>query len=123
MIMAIPHARAGFTIVELTIVVTVIAILSTFTLTNYASMQARSRSSAADAALAYANKKVITYKVFNNAYPASLAAAEVSSSNGVTYQYTNGGTTYCITAKVGTTNRYSQTGGLPEDGYCAGHTP
>ncbi len=119
--MAHASAKKGFTLVELMIVIVIIGILTTVSAATYAGLQARARTSAADTALANANKKIATYKIFNRAYPPTLAAAEITNDTSVVYQYTNNTTTYCITASAGNVDRYTQTGANPAAGTCAGH--
>jgi len=94
---------AGFTIVELLIVIVVIAILATISIVAYRGIQDRARASEVSAGLTQAKKKLELYKVDNGTYPTTgnLSAADVKDTD-VSYQYTSDGTTYCLTGTVGT---------------------
>ena len=113
---------AGFTIVELLIVIVVIAILATISIVAYRGIQERARASEATSGLAQAKKKLELYKVDNSIYPTSgnLASAGVTDTD-VSYQYTSDGSTYCLTATVGTTSYKATNVTSPEQGGCAGH--
>lgn len=113
---------AGFTIVELLIVIVVIAILATISIVAYRGIQDRARASEASAGLTQARKKLELYKVDNGTYPTTgnLAAADVKDGD-VSYQYTSDGTTYCLTGTVGTISYKASNTDSPSQGGCAGH--
>lgn len=115
-------STAGFTIVELLIVIVVIAILATISIVAYRGIQERARASEATSGLAQAKKKLELYKVDNSTYPTSgnLASAGVSDTD-VSYQYTSDGSTYCLTATAGTTSYTATNTTTPTQGGCAGH--
>lgn len=115
-------STAGFTIVELLIVIVVIAILATISIVAFRGIQERARASEATSGLAQAKKKLELYKVDNSTYPTSgnLASAGVSDSD-VSYQYTSDGSAYCLTATVGTTSYTATNTSSPTQGGCAGH--
>jgi prepilin-type N-terminal cleavage/methylation domain-containing protein len=125
------HSRAGFTIVELLIVIVVIAILAAITIVAYNGIQERSRASAVSSALSQASKKLSLYQIDNpDQYPAAagtdgtanLSALGISNSGNVTYQYSASGNTYCLTATQGATSyKVSSTTTAPSSGGCAGH--
>lgn len=120
--------KAGFTIVELLIVIVVIAILAAITLIAYNGVTDRAKASAAASATEQADKKVLTYLVTNSdQVPTDLATAGVTDQNGTTYQYSTNTAanpqTFCITA---TTNNISYfvnntTQTTPTPGGCPGH--
>lgn len=63
--------QAGFTIVELLIVVVIIAILATITVVSYTGISQRSHVSTAIADLSNVRKKLDIYKIDNNRFPTS----------------------------------------------------
>lgn len=118
--------RAGFTIVELLIVIVVIAILATITIVAYNGIQNRARISAVSSALSQANKKLATYAVDGNGYPADLGTIGITNTSDVSYQYSVNNSanpaTYCVTATSGTVSyKASSTSLAPSSGGCAGH--
>lgn len=120
------RAGAGFTIVELLIVVVVIAILAAITIVAFNGITQRAKASAASAAAEQASKKVMIYMATNgDQTPSDLAAAGVADQNGTTYQYRtyDSGKSYCITATTNSvsafTNNVDQTS--PMAGACPGH--
>ena len=118
-----PH---GFTIVELLIVIVVIAILATVSIVAYTGIQQKARVSALSSALQQASKKLATYAVDGNGYPADLATIGIADSSGVSYQYSYNNTanpaTYCVTATAGATSyKVSSSATTPSSGGCAGH--
>jgi len=120
------HPRAGFTIVELLIVIVVIGILAAITIVAYNGIQNRARASAASSAASQAAQKIETYAVDGTGYPADLATAGITDSSSTTYQYTVNNSvtpaTYCLTATTGTSSYMtSSTNSAPTAGGCAGH--
>ena len=65
---------AGFTIVELLIVIVVIGILAAITIVAYNGIQQRARDSVMRADLTNVGKKFQLYQIANNAYPSSQTA-------------------------------------------------
>lgn len=117
----------GFTIVELLIVIVVIAILAAITIVAYNGIQERARASSVASALNQANKKIAVWQVDNpGQYPADLAAAGITSTDSVSFQYTVDNSTnpptYCVTATTGSTSyKTSSTATTPTSGGCPGH--
>lgn len=120
---------AGFTIVELLIVIVVIGILAAITIVAYNGVQERARVSSVTSALGQANRKLAVYQVDSpDSFPADKAALEalgVKDTATVSYQYTRTAgppDTYCLTATTGTTSyKISSTAPTPTAGGCAGH--
>ena len=113
----------GFTIVELLIVIVVIGILAAITIVAYNGIQQRARITAVNSALSQSAKKIALYQVDNGSYPAtgSLAAAGVTDSQDVSYQYTGAGSTFCLTATTGTVSYKTTETTNPTAGGCPGH--
>jgi prepilin-type N-terminal cleavage/methylation domain-containing protein len=116
----------GFTIVELLIVIVVIAILAAITIVAYNGIQNRARISAVSSALSQANKKLASFAVDGNGYPADLNTIGITDSGEVKYEYSVNNTvnpaTYCVTATSGTVSyKASSTAQTPTQGGCAGH--
>jgi prepilin-type N-terminal cleavage/methylation domain-containing protein len=113
----------GFTIVELLIVIVVIGILAAITIVAYNGVQQRARSASASAAVTQAAKKLALYQVDNAGYPASgnLAAAGITDTQDVTYQYTGSGSTFCVTATSGNVSYQITDTSNPTPGGCPGH--
>ncbi len=104
---------AGFTIVELLIVIVVIGILAAITIIAYSGIQQRAVASSLQSDLTNASNQLKLFQVDNNAYPASITNCPTpatgnacfKTSPGTTYQYATNGTanssTFCITANNG----------------------
>lgn len=118
-------ASRGFTIVELLIVIVVIGILAAISIVSYTGIQQRSQASAAQSALAQANKKLALYLVDNGSYPLDQTAFNslVGGSSGTAYSnYTANNTTptptFCVTATTGSTSYYTTQDGSLSSGSC-----
>lgn len=96
----VKQKRTGFTIVELLIVIVVIAILAAITIVAYNGIQNRAKDASVQTELASAAKKIEVYKSQNaDAYPPSLAVADVrSSSNTLNYVYNATNNAYCLSS-------------------------
>ncbi|NCS83076.1 prepilin-type N-terminal cleavage/methylation domain-containing protein, partial [Candidatus Saccharibacteria bacterium] len=120
----------GFTIVELLIVVVVIAILAAITLVSYNGITGQARDSVAISNAQQAGTKITVSALSDGVLPATLAAAGLSDTASVTYQYTlNEATapdTFCLTATTSGASAHiaGSTNGAnsPVLGPCAGHT-
>ena len=118
---------SGFTIVELLIVIVVIAILAVIAITAYTGVQQKARVSSLASALSQANKKIATYAVDGNGYPADLAAINITDTASTSYEYSVNNSaspaTYCVTATIGTTSyKISSANTTPSAGGCPGHS-
>lgn len=80
------HLRAGFTIIELVIVIAVIAILASITVVAYNGTRDRAEYARAQSDLKNINDAIVVYRAQNGKYP--IAAAQfVSGSLRFEYQY------------------------------------
>ncbi len=80
--------RAGFTIVELLVVIVVIAVLAAITVVAYNQVQDRAREAVAKDAASQAYRKLATYFVDNGSYPTNLQTLGINTNDGqATYQY------------------------------------
>lgn len=97
--------QKGFTIVELLIVVVVIAILAAITIVSYNGIQNRARTSAIQADLNNAVKKLYEYRLTNSTseqYPSTLpATVTASTGNAYTYFPNVDANTYCLQSSNG----------------------
>jgi prepilin-type N-terminal cleavage/methylation domain-containing protein len=124
-----PTRAAGFTIVELLIVIVVIGILAVISVVAYNGIQARAQAANVQGALAQANKKLAAYMVDYSAYPVDQTAFNaLIPGTSTTYQYSAtptgsaNPTGYCVTATNGTTDyKADSTATQPAAGACAGH--
>jgi prepilin-type N-terminal cleavage/methylation domain-containing protein len=129
------HKNAGFTIVELLIVVVVIAILAAISIVAYTGITGRASNSAVQTDLRNISEKIAEYQVLNGRYPtgqtalysgsgygpiqgvdsyAFVKSAYSTDSNNI--QYCEGGGKFAIgaVAKTGKVYYYSTDGGLKE---------
>lgn len=119
--------QAGFTIVELLIVVVLIAILAAITIVSYNGIQNRAKDSAAQSAATQAAKKLGTFAVTNNeVYPDDLLASGMNftPSPDVVYEYrvATDKKSYCLTTTRQNTAYYITDSTAPVKGGCVGHT-
>lgn len=124
------YLKKGFTVVELLIVVTVIAILAAITIVGYNGIQNNAKAAAAQSASSQAAKRLSQYSLENsNAYPTNQAAFNALNIDieDASYQYVANNSanppTYCLTATVQNRSYYinntDQTSAAP--GGCDGH--
>jgi prepilin-type N-terminal cleavage/methylation domain-containing protein len=115
--------RGGFTIVELLIVIVVIAVLAAISTIAYTGIQQRARASVAQAEVSSVKKKLDVYRATYGMYPDSgnLAAAGVTSSSTVSYQYQGDGEEFCLTATVADVSYKISQNTIAQKGGCAGH--
>lgn len=120
-----PFHHAGFTIVELLIVVVVIAILAAVTIVAYSGVTTRARVSTAQNSTSQAVTKILAYAVDHaEEYPADIESLGIVDSETITYDYTVDNTAspkvFCVTVKVGTTSYYQNNTDAtkPTEGEC-----
>lgn len=102
--------QSGFTIVELLIVIVVIGILASITIVSYNGIQDRARTVRIISDLRSAATQIQVDYANDNAYPATIAAANdgagLDASPGTTYRYSVNNTTnpqtFCLSATEGT---------------------
>lgn len=121
-------SSAGFTIIELLIVIVVIAILALITVVAYNGIQSRARAAAVSSDLVNASKKLALYQIDYSTYPidlTALTAAGIKPSPNTSFEYSVNNTvspqTFCITATNNTTSYKITEATTPTSGGCAGH--
>ena len=120
--------RKGFTIVEMVVVVAVVGILVTIGTIAYNGIQDQSRTVALKSDLTNIPGTLELFKKQSatGTYPATIEAANLPVSNGITYQYYSDSTTtpvsYCVTGTVKSTSFYVSNANIrPSVGACPGH--
>jgi len=121
---------AGFTIVELLIVIVVIGILAAITIVSFNGVQTRAREAQMKSDLSSVYRKMLADKVLTEAFPLTLASADggkgISPTSGGTYQYsvdnTTSPATFCVTYVKDGAAYYVNQGGQVVSGACAGHS-
>ncbi len=115
--------QAGFTIVELLIVVVVIAILAAITIVSYNGITNRTKDSRLQGEVASISKKLEAYKFqtsTNETYPLDLSTAGINvPSERISYQY-DPSNNYCLNGKdqPSSFSATSRSGGV-KPGACA----
>lgn len=117
--------KAGFTIVELLIVIVVIAILAAIAIVSYNGIIQSSRQATIESSLASVAKKVQLYSIDNaETYPNSLTVVGVTNSSTTNYRYSYNNTviprTFCITGSSSTNLSYIDQSGRIQMGSCPG---
>lgn len=116
---------AGFTIIELLIVIVVIGILAAITIIAYNGIQQKAHLAALQSDLSNAAKVLGADNATNGSYPATIAAANdgkgLQPSPGNSFTYNSNGTTYCLSESFGTTvYRIVTNNNTPVVGSCSG---
>lgn len=117
------QTHAGFTIVELLIVIVIIAILAAITIVAYNGITQQARVAALQSDLSNGYGTLGSYQATNGTFPASQTSANLASSPGNTLIYTvsSDGTSYCLQASYNsTTYAVTDNNNVPAAGYCAG---
>ncbi len=121
--LSIRYRRAGFTIVELLIVIVIIGILAAITIVAYNGIQNRARTAAVTSSLAGAAKQLELSKVDAGVYPSSGASLKKADDVDFQYSYVASSDSYCLTATKDTISyKITSTAQTPIQGGCAGHS-
>lgn len=120
--------NAGFTIIELLVVIIVIAILATLTLVGYNGVRQRANETTIKADLHNALVALSNDNTLKGTYPSSVATANngkgLDASPGTTYQYTYDSVTnsFCLTATNSNLSYYTSSSNTSLlKGACSGH--
>jgi prepilin-type N-terminal cleavage/methylation domain-containing protein len=123
----VENVYAGFTIVELLIVIVVIGILAAITIVAYNGIQDRAHASSAQVAAHSVAGLLGAANATNGNYPNDLLTINnghsLSSSDGTSYAYHpgNGNTSYCVTVTNGKSSfKVTDTSSAPVSGGCPG---
>lgn len=115
--------QAGFTIVELLIVVVVIAILAAITIVSYNGITERARVSVVDSGLVSVKKKIEAYRVLNGTdqYPGDLASIELPNTS-TQFRYAPNNATrpygFCLQSTQNNLTHYITESSEPASGPC-----
>lgn len=113
--MGIKHRHlftAGFTIVEMMIVVIVIGIIVGITVVSYSAITRSSNEQSLKKDLQSTASKLTRYRADHGGYPASLQDVDVEDTSTTNYTYTYGPVTdtYCLAATAYNMDYYVQSG-------------
>lgn len=109
--------QLGFTIVELLIVIVVIGILAAITVVAFNGVQDRAMRAQVVSMADQAGKKVMVYQAGEGSYPTTLAEAGIANTADVTYDYTQTGDWFCVTAKLASNAQIAS--GISSQGNCS----
>jgi len=114
--------RAGFTIVELLIVVVVIAILAAITIVSYNGISRRAIISTLQSELSSSAKKLESVKIdsSDNQYPSNFSATGVVARAGVARAYYKEAADYCLSLTQNNISYYITSNASPKEGLCTG---
>ena len=118
----IKPAQNGFTIVELLIVIVVIGILAAITIVSFNGVQQRAGAAVLQSDLRSAATQLEIVSIDTGSYPGNTS--ELRESEGTTFEYTNNGSSYCLTAssQVAQASYYfDSTEGAISEGSCPTH--
>lgn len=96
------HKRHGFTIVELFIVISIIAVLAMITIFGFGQWRARTARTEMKYELTIVSTALRNYLNFNNTYPAALNDSlnyQENANVSLTYVLRTDGASYCLSAK------------------------
>lgn len=92
--------KRGFTIVELIIVITVLAILAAIVIISFGSWRTRTAQTEVKHELTTAVSAIRAYRTFNNVNPTALSDSAYKTNTNVTMTYTlRGDGTYCLNGR------------------------
>lgn len=94
--------QAGFTVVELIVVIAVIGILSTVVIASYGAWELSVADTSVKADLDAVKTSMADYRNFNSGYPAAIPATFTPSEHSQIQYISGDGQTYCVR---GTSNR------------------
>ena len=116
--------KAGFTIVELLIVIVVIAILAAITMVAYRNFSNQAEEAVVQSDLTQASKQLALDNAAEGTYPSGSGSApgSLSASDGTAFEYTSDGSTYCLSAVRGNKSYHITNGSSPKEGVCSGHS-
>lgn len=125
MIRKVKLELAGFTIVELLVVIVVIGTLAAITIISYTGIQNKAVVASLVSDLSNASRLLSMDQILNGVYPATLAEANngngVPASSDTTYEdYFVTSTGYCITAKKSLISYRITNNSVPRLGACSG---
>ena len=118
---------AGFTIVELLVVIVVIAILATITVVAYTGIQARAAEVVLQSDLRNAAIELSIHQLDEGSFPdLGGSGGTLPRSDGTTFEYSllSGGSGYCLTAsssRSGTSSYFVSSTSSLAQGACEGH--
>lgn len=120
------HTQKGFTIVELLVAISVLAILASIVAFSFGSWRARVAADEAQSDLNNVKTAMENVRNFQSGYPSTLPTGFTASSNTQVTYYSGDATNYCVDAKsvqvpsvvyyIKTTNGEA---GKPTAGTCA----
>jgi len=119
---SLAHRRSGFTIVELLVVIVVIGILASITIVAFNGVQQSAGAAVLKSDLRNAQSQLEIANISNGSYPSDTS--QVRASSGTVFEYTNSGSSYCITASsaIAATSFYIDSlAGVINVGTCPSH--
>lgn len=118
--------RSAFTIAEMAVVITVIAIIAGFTIFTYSKSQSQARKKAAQVELRETASALKSKALYSNSYPDTLGDLGAGENENYSYYYEKTATGYCLTVQsvIDTTIVYKTTeAGDIVAGQCTITTP
>ena len=96
-----PTTRRGFTVVELIVVISVVAILAAITYFILSGWRVETAKTEVTSQLKVIESEITAHRTFKNGYPTALSqiSYEATKTVDVTYSYRSVSDTYCLYAK------------------------